>query len=182
MYIMETERLIVRQFEPDDWKDLHEYLSQENVLKYEPGSVSNEEDCKHMATERSQDNLFWAVCLKDANKMIGHIYLGQKEPKEFLTWMIGYIFNPAYYGNGYATEACQRLLKYGFEVLGAHRVVALCNPENSPSWRLLERLSMRREGYFKKEVFFKTTESGQPIWQDTYQYAILKEEQCNILG
>ncbi|MNI70272.1 ribosomal-protein-S5-alanine N-acetyltransferase [compost metagenome] len=90
--------------------------------------------------------------------------------------MIGYIFNPAYYGKGYATEACQRLLKYVFEELGAHRVMALCNPENAPSWRLLERLLMRREGYFKNEVFFKTTESGQPIWQDTYQYAILKEE------
>ncbi|WP_081756682.1 GNAT family N-acetyltransferase [Gorillibacterium massiliense] len=178
--IMETERLIVRQFDPSDWIDLYEYLSQENVLKYEPGSVSNEEDCKRMATERSQGNHFWAVCLKETNKLIGHVYFEQKEPKEFLTWEIGYIFNPAYYGKGYATEACQKLLKIGFEELGAHRVMALCNPENAPSWRLLERLLMRREGFFKKEVYFNKTESGQPIWQDTYQYAILKEEQ-NII-
>lgn len=176
MAAMETKRLIIRQFEPGDWKDLHEYLSQESVLRYEPGSVSSEEDCKNMATERSQGKDFWAVCLKDTNKMAGHVYFAQKEPKEFLTWMIGYIFNPAYYGKGYATEACQRLLKYGFEELGAHRVMALCNSENAPSWRLLERLLMRREGYFKKEVYFRTAESGQPMWQDTYQYAILKEE------
>lgn len=176
MMIMETERLIIRQFVPEDWEDLYEYLSQENVLKYEPGTVSNEEDCKYMAIERSQGNHFWAVCLKSTNKMIGHVYFEQKEPKGFLTWLLGYIFNPQYYGKGYATEACQRLLKYGFEELGAHRVMALCNPENAASWRLLERLMMRREGMFKKAAFFKTTENGQPIWQDTYQYAILKEE------
>lgn len=67
-------------------------------------------------------------------------------------------------------------MKYGFEELGVHRVIALCNPENESSWKLLERISMRREGIFRKEVFFKTTINGQPIWQDTYQYAILKEE------
>jgi len=36
MVTMETKKLIVRQFEPDDWKGLYEYLSQENVLEYEP--------------------------------------------------------------------------------------------------------------------------------------------------
>ncbi|MEF2965362.1 GNAT family protein [Paenibacillus sp. M1] len=174
--ILETERLAVRRFEPGDWKDLHEYLSQEEVLRYEPGTVSDEADCKNIALDRSNDPQFWAVCLKENHKMIGHVYFGRKEPREFLTWMIGYIFNPVYYGQSYATEACQRLLAYGFEELGAHRVMALCNPENTASWRLLERLSMRREGHFKKEVFFKTAENGQPIWQDTYQYAILKEE------
>ncbi|WP_193726844.1 GNAT family N-acetyltransferase [Paenibacillus guangzhouensis] len=176
MILIESKRLVVRQFKPEDWRDLHEYLSQESVLEYEPGTVSNEEECKSIAKERSKDNLFFAVCLKDTNKMIGHIYFSQKEPREFLTWMIGYIFNPSYYGQGYATEACRRILKYGFEELGAHRVIALCNPENIASWRLLERLSMRREGIFMKEVFFKTTGNGQPVWQDTYQYAILKEE------
>ncbi|WP_195576169.1 GNAT family N-acetyltransferase [Paenibacillus sp. 1001270B_150601_E10] len=176
MILIETKRLVLRQFKQEDWRDLHEYLSQESVLKYEPGTISDEDDCKNIATARSQDNTFWAVCLKDTNKMIGHIYFEQKEPKEFLTWVIGYIFNPAFYGKGYATEACQRILKYGFEELGVHRVIALCNPENEPSWKLLERISMRREGIFRKEVFFKTTINGQPMWQDTYQYAILKEE------
>lgn len=154
MILIETKRLVVRQFKPKDWRDLHEYLSKESVLEYEPGTVSNEEECKSIAKERSKANLFWAVCLKDTNKMIGHVYFSQKDPREFLTWMIGYIFNPDYYGQGYATEACQRILKYGFEELGARRVIALCNPENIASWRLLERLSMRREGTFMKEVFF----------------------------
>ncbi|MBP1177475.1 RimJ/RimL family protein N-acetyltransferase [Paenibacillus sp. PvR133] len=108
--------------------------------------------------------------------MIGHIYFNQTVPFEFLTWEIGYIFNPRYYGNGYATEASRRVLQYGFEELKAHRIIAMCNPENASSWRLLERLLMRKEGHHMKKAFFNKTEEGQPIWHNAYQYAILADE------
>ena len=173
---METQRLIIRHFSENDWSDLHEYLSQEQVLKYEPGGVSNAEECKQLARERADGDRFWAVCLKTTNKMIGHVYYAQSEPAAFKTWMLGYIFNPAFSGKGYATEACQRVLQYGFEEWGTHRVFAMCNPENAASWRLLERLHMRREGHFMKKAFFRTTDDGEPIWHDAYQYALLKEE------
>lgn len=176
MMIMKTERLYVRNFKAEDWEDLFEYLSQEEVLRYEPGSVSDPDDCRKMAIERSQNNVFLAVCLKDTDKMIGHIYFNQSNPAEFLTWEIGYIFNPKFYGKGYATEACKRVLQFGFEELGAHRVVAMCNPENTSSWKLLERLFMRREGHHPKIAFFRTTDDGNPIWHDAYQYAILGDE------
>lgn len=173
---METERLWVRNFMEDDWKGLYEYLSIKEVLRYEPGDVSSEEDCKKMCIERSQGNVFWAVCLKENGKMIGHLYFNQADPHEFLTWELGYIFNPEYYGKGYATEASRRLLQYGFEELGAHRIIAMCSPDNAPSWKLLERLSMRREGYFKKKAFFRNGINGEPLWLDVYEYAILSEE------
>lgn len=137
-------------------------LSIEEVLKYERGEVCNEEDCKQMTLERSQSNIFMAVVLRENNKLIGHIYFNQTVPFEFLTWEIGYIFNQRYYGNGYATEASRRVLQYGFEELKAHRIIAMCNPENASSWRLLERLLMRKE--------------GQPIWHNANQYAILADE------
>ncbi|KNY27176.1 GNAT family N-acetyltransferase [Pseudobacteroides cellulosolvens] len=176
MIIMETERLIIRNFRVDDWEDLYEYLSQKDVLKYEPENESDEEECKKKAIERSQSNIFWAVCLKDSNKMIGHIYFNQTGPVDFLTWEIGYIFNPKYYGKGYATEASQRILQFGFEELNAHRIIGMCNPENTASWKLLERLSMRLEGHHKKKAFFRRREDGEPIWHDAYQYAMLAEE------
>jgi RimJ/RimL family protein N-acetyltransferase len=176
MIIMETERLVIRNFRPADWEDLYDYLSQKDVLKYEPEDESDQEDCKVKALERSENSIFWAVCLKDSGRMIGHVYFNQTGYYEFLTWEIGYIFNPNYYGKGYATEASKRILQYGFEELGAHRIIAMCNPENSASWKLLERLEMRREGYHKKKAFFKRSEDGQPIWHDAYQYAILEEE------
>ncbi|QAA35288.1 GNAT family N-acetyltransferase [Clostridium manihotivorum] len=174
--LMETERLIIRRFEKNDWKDLFEYLSQEAVVKYEPYDVYDEKSSIEEAAYRSQSDSFFAVCLKENNKLIGNVYFQQQEPKEFLTWEIGYVFNPDYYGQGYATEACKRVMKYGFEELGTHRIIGQCNPENTASWRLLERLSMRREGHFRKPVFFKKDNSGKPIWHDSYEYSILEEE------
>jgi ribosomal-protein-alanine N-acetyltransferase len=180
MLILETDRLVIRKFCYDDWYNLYEYLSQDTVVKYEPYNVFSKEECKEAAINRSQNDAFWAVCLKENNKLIGNVYFQQQEPKEFLTWEIGYVFNPAYYGKGYATEACKRVLKYGFEQLGAHRVIGKCNPENTRSWRLLERLLMRREGHFRKPAFFKKSNEGKPIWHDAYQYSILAEEFLSI--
>ena len=175
MYL-ETERLILRKFLEEDWKDLYEYLSKENVIKFEPYDIYSQDECKEEAVNRSQNEAFWAVCLKENNKLIGNIYFKQQEPKEFMTWEIGYVFNPLYYGKGYATESSKRILQYGFEQIGMRRIIAKCNPENSASWKLLERLSMRLEGHFKKPVYFKKTIDGKEIWHDCYQYAMLEEE------
>ena len=176
MIILETERLILRKFSPEDWKDLYEYLSKEAVVKYEPYEIYTEDACKEEAIYRSQQDAFWAVCLKEDNKLIGNVYFQQQEPTEFLTWEIGYVFNPIYYGKGYATESCRKLLGYGFKQLNARRIIAMCNPENTASWKLLERLNMRREGHLRKNIFFKYDEKRNPIWNDTYEYAILSNE------
>jgi RimJ/RimL family protein N-acetyltransferase len=58
----------------------------------------------------------------------------------------------------------------------------LCNPENADSWRLLERLGMRREGFFRKKAFFRTDEAGNPLWHDAYEYAVLEESWFNMHG
>ncbi|MDF2672325.1 MAG: family acetyltransferase [Clostridiales bacterium] len=108
--------------------------------------------------------------------MIGHVYFAQSEPPQFRTWEIGYVFNPKFYGNGYATEACKRILQYGFQNEKAHRIVAEANVKNQASWKLLERLSMRREAHMFQNVFFKKTSDGKPIWNDSYGYAILSTE------
>jgi RimJ/RimL family protein N-acetyltransferase len=179
MNILKTERLILRAFSCDDWKDLYEYLSQESVVKYEPYDIYTKDACKKEAEKRSKQDFFWAVCLKGSNKLIGNVYFKQQEPEEFLTWEIGYVFNPLYFGKGYATESCRELLRYGFQQLKARRIVAMCNPKNVPSWKLLERLNMRREGHLRKNIFFKSDKNGKPIWNDTYEYAILADEWFN---
>lgn len=180
MIMMETERLIIRKFKVDDWEDLYEYLSQESVVRYEPYDVYNEDESKQEAMYRSKDDAFLAVCLKENNKLIGNVYFKQQEPNEFLTWEIGYVFNPVYYGKGYATESCRKILDYGFQELNARRIIAMCNPLNTASWKLLDRLKMRREGHLQKNIFFKYDEKGQPIWNDTYEYAVLSDEWFNL--
>ena len=171
--MLETERLAIRRFKQDDWRDLHEYLSQAEVVKFEPYEVFTIADSKHEAQTRSQDNRFWAVCLKECGKLIGNIYLSKQG---FETWELGYVFNKHYQGRGYATEAARALIDDAFRNQSARRIVAMCNPLNEPSWKLLERLAFRREGHLKKNIYFKKDENGDPIWADTYEYAILSEE------
>lgn len=168
-----TERLIIRRFTPDDAQALHAYLGDEQVVKYEPYDTFSPEDCVREAKSRAQSEDYWAVCLKPGEQtLIGNVYLCKMA---FDGWEIGYVFNRSYQGHGYATEAARALMDYAFRH-GAHRVSALVNPENSPSWRLLERLGMRREGHMRENVFFSTDAQDRPLWQDTYEYAILRKE------
>lgn len=73
-------------------------------------------------------------------------------------------------------EYSRALIEELFESGKAHRVIAMCNPENRASFRLLERLGMRREGILQKNIWFVKDTDGVPVWQDTYEYAVLKEE------
>lgn len=173
MQQLETERLVIRRFKEEDWKDLYEYLSDEEVVRYEPYQAFSIEASQNEAKSRAESPAFLAVCLKENNKLIGNIYF---EKQEFKTWEIGYVFNRSYQGRGYATEAANAVIAYGFNTRGARRIVAMCNPLNTASWRLLERLGMRREGHLKQNIYFKKDEKGNPIWSDTYEYAILKDE------
>lgn len=68
------------------------------------------------------------------------------------------------------------LIKYAFEELGVRRIIAKCDPKNHNSWKLLERVGMRREGTLLQNVYFFTDENNNPIWKDTYEYAVLKDE------
>jgi len=84
---------------------------------------------------------------------------------------IGYVFDPAYAGQGYATEASRELLRICFEDVGVRRVIAQCFADNTASWRLMERLGMRREQHTRQDSLHR---NGQ--WLDGMMYALLAEE------
>ena len=178
--MIESQQLLIRRFKASDWQDLHEYMSKASVVEYEPYEAFDEETSKKVAKLRSEDHAFYAVILKESQTLIGHIYFTLCEPSHKKTYVIGYVFNPNYGGKGYATEACKKIIEYGFEELDAHRIMARCNPENRKSWRLLERLHMRREGHFIKCNYFNVDENKEPIWHDAYEYAILSEEWLSL--
>jgi [ribosomal protein S5]-alanine N-acetyltransferase len=173
---IETLRLVVRPFRPDDWQDLHAYLSLPEIYEFEPGEPVGEEQAEALAVERSEGRVFWAVELRAERRMIGHLYFQPLEPAELQTYELGYIFNPAYHGQGYATEAARALVDRAFAEMGAHRVVACCNPANTASWRLLERIGFVREGRLRRNIFFRRDDEGRPIWQDTFAYGRINDE------
>ena len=171
--MLKTERLVLRPFEETDAEGLHAYLGDAEVVRYEPYGVMTMEECRLEAARRASDEAFWAVCLADGT-LIGNLYLSGAD--EFGTREIGYVFARACWHKGYATEAARRLMAYAFERLATRRIIALCDTRNAASFALMERLGMRREGEFKKNVGFKTDAHGNTIWTDSYQYAILREE------
>lgn len=90
---------------------------------------------------------------------------------------IGWCLDPAVQGKGYATEAVEELLRICFEDLGLRRVVANCFADNVPSWRLMERVGMRREAYAVRESLHR---SG--AWLDGLGYALLADEWRDRVG
>ncbi len=84
---------------------------------------------------------------------------------------LGWTLDPAYGGRGLATEAVQALLRLSFEGLGLRRVTANCFADNTSSWRLMERVGMRREVHAVGESLHRT--GG---WLDGLGYALLAEE------
>jgi [ribosomal protein S5]-alanine N-acetyltransferase len=174
--LIETDRLIIRQFTLSDYIDLYEYLTDPVTYIYEPGKPLNLDETKELVTKRSTSNDFMAVILKPENKLIGHLYFKQIEPFENMTWELGYIFNPKFQRKGYASEAATALINYAFAHFHIHRIMARCNPENIASWKLLEKNGFTREGHFLKGGFIHKDDIGNPIWSDVYEYSKLESE------
>ena len=175
--MLTAERLIVRPFRETDYLDLHEYLSLPEIYRFEPGAPVSLDEARKLAAERARRNDFWAVTLKDVNeKLIGHLSFMREEPKHFLTWEIGFIFNPAFQNQGYATEASRALIDYALRELNAHRITGYCSTENIASRRVLEKCGMKNEGIKRGNAYFHKDKDGRPLWFDSYQYAILADD------
>jgi RimJ/RimL family protein N-acetyltransferase len=175
--ILETENLIVRKFKADDWEDLSEILTDENVVYYEPYAVFTVAECRDEAIKFARSNNFFAVVLKAENKVIGKIYFNNEN--NFETYDLGYTFNAKYHGLGYATESISEFIDYSFEHLNVRRITASADVTNEKSWHLLERLGMRREGHHLKTTYKFLDENNEPIWTDSYSYALLREDRKN---
>ena len=167
-----TDRLILRRFRKDDLSDLHAYLSDPQVVAFEP--------YKPMTMEEVRENLAWristdemiAVELKSTGKLIGNVYLGRRDHDAL---EIGFVFNRNYQRLGFARESCEKLIELAF-ASGVHRIYAECDPENRASWGLLERLGFAREAHLRQNVYFRKDTEGRPIWKDTYIYALLNRQ------
>ncbi len=177
MTAVETERLTIRSFREEDWRDLQEMAVQYEASEYavyDHQWPTDEEGLRGAATWFASGDGYLAVCLKPGGKVIGLVVLNEEEGCAGTTFGLGYVFNFEYHGKGYATEACAAMLHRAFAGLGAERVTAGTAAANLPSCRLLERLGLKRisegTGHFRK------TAEGVPIEFLGYMYAISRLE------
>lgn len=176
-YPIETERLLLRPFVDGDFADLHALTSHPDVVRYLYWEVHDEAGTRDALARRiaqavlSEEGqwLALAVQLRETGQVIGQVVL---------KWVsvanrqgeLGFAFNPDFQGKGYAREAAEVGLRLGFQELRLHRIMGACDVLNEPSWRLMERLGMRREAHFVEDEIFK----GQ--WGEQFIYAILQRE------
>lgn len=169
---IETDRLVLRRFSEKDLMDLFEYLSDPDVVKFEPYRPMSLEKVREELELRIESEEMVPVALKSSGKLIGNIYLGKRENNAL---EIGFVFNKDYWKQGYARESCEALIQEAF-LSGIERITAHCDPENQSSWSLLEKLGFTRTAHLKHNVFFWKDDQGQPIWKDTYIYLLERTE------
>jgi RimJ/RimL family protein N-acetyltransferase len=176
-YPLETERLRLRPFTRGDVDAVFDYRGREDVARYLFDPPLSRDECALAIQQRTTqldlveegDRIILAVERQEDNRLVGEVSLIWRS-REGRQGELGWIFHPAHQGRGYATEATQRLLDLGFGPADLHRVFARCDARNTGSWRLMERLGMRREAHFREHAVFK---GG---WDEEFYYALLRRE------
>ncbi|MDY7229051.1 GNAT family N-acetyltransferase [Hyalangium rubrum] len=171
-----TARLKLREFVEEDWGATWPYESNPDVVRYQSHGVRTPEESRKyiqdsMATARESPRRIHdlAVVLKEEGTLIGRcgLKVTDAEQREGALW---FILDPSRWGKGYIPEAAEAMLDFGFGTLGLHRVWGDCDPRNTASIRVQEKLGMRREAHFRENVFLK----GE--WCDSLIHAILDRE------
>ena len=140
---IETERLTMRGFTPDDLDRLAEILSNAQVMHYMPGgqplSREKAEAKLRFILKHWEEHGFgwWAVIHKAEAQLTG--WCGLTYVDELSEIEVAYLFDRPYWGQGIGTEAAHASLRYGFEELNLDRIIALAVPENVGSWRVMEK-------------------------------------------
>jgi len=167
---IETPRLRLRASAASDWPQILTYMSDPDVTAFLPQGVLDEQGARAFALKHAGTNPeAVAVIEKASGQMIGHMPFHPWSVPE--TYEIGWAFGRSHHGKGFAAEAARALVAYAFGSLKAHRVIATCQPENTASWRVAEKIGLRREAHFRSALY-----RAPGVWWDEYFYALLAEE------
>ena len=144
---IETERLIMRQWQQSDYSIYAEYYADKQSAKFVGGAVDSRKAWRQMATLAGHWLLkgygIWAVEEKSSGEFIGAV--GLWEPEGWPEMELGYWLVNSAHGKGYATEASVRAREFAYSELAATTLVSYIDPENKSSISVAERLGAVRE-------------------------------------
>ena len=150
--ILETERLVLREMNQDDYRDLAEILQNSNVMYAYEHDFTDMDVQIWLDRQRKRYETYgfglWAVILKDTNEMIGQAGLTLQPYKDTEVLEIGYLLKEKFWHYGYAREAAAGCKKYAFEVLKQDKVCSVIKVDNTSSIRVAESIDMRKEDTF----------------------------------
>lgn len=175
---LETARLLIRPYRPDDLAALHDIHRRPEVVRYVswPAHTSLSESRLLLETRmavpglaKDGDKLVLAATEKLSGRLLGEVALILND-HALLQGEIGFILHPYSQGCGYAFEAAAAMLQIGFQTCGLRRIIGRCDARNTASAGLMVRLGMRREAHFRQSEWIK----GE--WIDRLIYASLATE------
>jgi ribosomal-protein-alanine N-acetyltransferase len=173
-----TERLLLRDFTWADQEAVHAFASDPVVSQFMDWGPNDVHDTRAFLTmavaqssHRHRTEFEFAAVLRDSPPddsapVIGSVSL-RITNQQHHQGELGYVFNRAFWSQGYATEATRALLEFGFGSLGLHRIAATCRPENVGSARVLEKVGMAAEGRLRDHRLVRG------IWCDSLLYAVI---------
>jgi len=157
--ILETERLVLRDFSYSDTHDLFLIRSNPRIMEFMDSHLhqsltdSREMIAQMLGSFLDETGINWAIENKYNGKMIGYIgYWRLMKPS--VRAELGYALKTHVWGKGYMKEALWEILNFGFEQFGLHSVEANVNPDNIASARMLKSLGFKKEAHYKENYFF----------------------------
>jgi RimJ/RimL family protein N-acetyltransferase len=172
---IETGRLLLRRYEPDELAALHGLRSREEVVRwlYEPAATM--EESRARLARRIGDTRFAlsgdaiGLAVVHDGAIVGDVsfFLTSAEHRQ---GEIGFIVHPDHQGHGFASEAARALVELGFGTFGLHRIVGRAEARNVASARVLEKAGMRLEAHLVENELVK----GE--WQSELVYAVRQSQ------
>jgi len=173
----ETKRLILRKFNESDFQAVHSYGGCAENIIYMPFGPNTEEQTREFidrSIKKAEENPIvhyqYAVVLKENDTLIGGCGINLSDDEAEVGWLL----HRNYWKQGYGTEMGGELLRFGFDELKLHRIVARCDADNIGSYRVMEKLGMRREGLLLESR--PAPKFSDKKYGDELRYAILKDE------
>ena len=183
MITLQTDRLTIRNFRAGDAEALFAYLHKPSASCFFSLKLDDLKAAEIEVLKRARNDEYLAVCLTQTGEVIGDLFVHPDptwpedgENSEHDTVSVGWNFNPLFGGRGYAFEAAKALCADLFARENIRRIYAYVEDHNTASRRLCEKLGMREEGLFIEYVTFQNDENGNPVYENTMQYAILRRE------
>ncbi len=139
---METSRTILIRPSKDDYDDVRSLHMHKEVSQYLGGPSDPEQFDAYFqkVLHPTPPNSYWVVKQKDTDVFMGFVVIDLHHDKKY--YEMSYQFLPEFWGQGYATEACSRVLTYAFNDLGLDAVISETQARNEQSIKLLQRLGM----------------------------------------
>lgn len=146
MISKKTNRLVLRNFQADDWQEL-----QNIIVRYQESEYAQYDHEWPTAPQKIKEIIAWfaagdsylAVCLETTRKLIGLIAIDRREAQVARVHNLGFIFHPSYQGQGYASESCRAAIHYVFTELSAEQMLAGTHPDNTPAVSLFKKLGFK---------------------------------------